>query len=166
MYGTGNTGANLHKKPCYRLSEWSVILWLDYYCSLHIRKTCHSNAKYMINCHKSYDYIAYYCFDSYQMLVNFKRHAPKIIRQCFHTLKSGKQKAKQESTNIIFITIIRLYEVKKIKYIIRKCKVHSNYNALTIWKTIFFFLFDLCYCFIKGHHLTRKIYQLIMRQTI
>ena len=104
---------NLHEKPCNGLSDWDVILWLDYSCSLHICKTCHINAKYMINCHNSYDYIAYYCFDSHQMLVNFKRHVKKNIRKFVHTFKSGKHKAKQESTNIKFNTIIRLYEVKK-----------------------------------------------------
>ena len=41
----------------------------------------------------------------------------------------------------------------------------ANYNALTIWRTLFFYLIFLN-CFIKGHHLTRKIYQLIMRQMI
>ena len=67
----------------------------------------------MTNCHNLCDYTAYYCFDSHQMLVNFKRHEQKNIRQFFHTFKNGKQKAKQEYTYEIFNTIIRLYEVKK-----------------------------------------------------
>jgi hypothetical protein len=36
----------------------------------------------MINCHNSYDYIAYYYFDSHQMLVNCKRQV-KIISSTF-----------------------------------------------------------------------------------
>ena len=113
---------NLNEKPCYGLSAWGVILWLYYSSSLHIRKTCLINAKYIINCHNSYDYITYYCFDSHQMLANFKRHVKKNIRHFFHTFKSGKQKPKQESTHMRFNTIIRLYQVKKWKYIMRKCK--------------------------------------------
>ena len=62
--------------------SWSVILWLDYSCSLYLCKTCHSNAKYIINCHNSYDYIAYYCFESHQMLVNCKRQV-QIISSTF-----------------------------------------------------------------------------------
>jgi hypothetical protein len=67
----------LHKAPLIWVMSWGVILWLGYIC-----KTCHINAKYAINCYNSYDYIAYYCFDSHQMFVNCKRQV-KIISSTF-----------------------------------------------------------------------------------
>ena len=69
---------------------WIICLGLDYSSSLHICKICHINAKYIINCHNSYDYIAYYCLDSHQMLVNFKRHVKNNIRHFFSYVQKWK----------------------------------------------------------------------------